>query len=71
MPVKGWDSDSTTGYVQTKKRVPVYAYLSSRYGYYDLEYESLSLFTSKLIEILKVEGMQGIKAFSRKMRNGT
>ena len=34
-----------------------------------MEYESLGLFTSKLIEILKVEGMPGIKAFSWKMRN--
>ena len=67
MPVEGWDA--TTGYLQTKQRVPVYAYLPSRYGYSDLEYESLGLFTSKLIEILKVEGMPGIKAFSWKMRN--
>ncbi len=64
MPVKGWDA--TTGYLQTKQRVPVYAYIPSRYGYSNLEYKSLGLFTSKLIEILKVDGMQGIKAFSRK-----
>ena len=66
-PVKGWDA--TTGYLQTKQRVPVYAQLPLHYGYSDLEYENLGLFTSKLIEILKVEGMQGIKAFSRKMGN--
>jgi hypothetical protein len=29
----------------------------------------LALFKSKLIDILKVDGMQGITAFSRKMRN--
>jgi hypothetical protein len=34
-----------------------------------LEYESLALFRSKLIDVLKVDGMLGIKAFSRKIRN--
>jgi hypothetical protein len=67
MLVKGWDA--TTGYLQTKQRVPVYAHLPSHYGYSDLEYESLALFRAKLIDILKADGMQGIKAFSRKMRN--
>ena len=67
MLVKGWDA--TTGYLQTKQRVPVYAYLPSHYGYSDLEYESLARFRAKLINILKTDGMQGIKAFSRKMRN--
>ena len=67
MPVKGWDA--TTGYLQTKQRVPVYAYLPSHYGYSDMEYESLAIFRAKLIEILKTDGMQGIKAFGRKMRN--
>jgi hypothetical protein len=67
MLVKGWDA--TTGYLQTKQRVPVYAYLPSHYGYSDLEYESLARFRAKLIDILKADGMQGIKAFSRKMRN--
>jgi hypothetical protein len=67
MPVKGWDA--TTGYLQTKQRVPVYAYLPSHYGYSDLEYEALAEFRSKLIEVLKSDGIQGIKTFSRKMRN--
>ena len=66
-PVKGWDA--TTGYLQTKQRVPVYAYLPSHYGYSDMEYESLAIFRSKLIDILKRDGMQGIKVFGRKMRN--
>ncbi len=42
MPVKGWDA--TTEYLQTKQRVPVYAYLPSHYGYSDLEYEALAEF---------------------------
>ena len=67
MPVKGWDA--TTGYLQTKQRVPVYAYLPSHYGYSDLEYEALAKFRAKLIDVLKSDGIQGIKAFSRKMRN--
>ena len=67
MPVKGWDA--TTGYLQTKQRVPVYAYLPSHYGYSDLEYEALAKFRAKLIDVLKSDGIQGIKAFSRRMRN--
>ncbi len=59
----------TTGYLQTKQRVPVYAYLPSHYGYSDLEYEALAEFRAKLIEVLISDGIQGIKAFSRKMRN--
>jgi hypothetical protein len=66
MPVKGWNA--TTGYLQTKQRVPVYAYLPSHYGYSDLEFEALAIFRTKLLEILKSAGIAGIKAFGRRMR---
>ena len=65
-PVKGWDA--TTGYLQTKQRVPVYAYLPSHHGYSNLEYEALAIFRGKLLAVLKSAGMTGIKAFGRKMR---
>jgi hypothetical protein len=67
MPVKGWDA--TTGYLQTKQRVPVYAYLPSHYGCSNLEYEALAIFRNKLLSVLKSAGMAGIKSFGRKMRD--
>ena len=67
MEVRGWDA--TTGYLQTKQRVPVYAYLPSHFGYSGLEYEELAKLREKLILVLKVEGMKGIKDFSRRLRN--
>jgi hypothetical protein len=67
MEVRGWDA--TTGYLQTKQRVPVYAYLPSHFGYSNLEYEELGKLRAKLILILKAEGMKGIKDFSRRLKN--
>ncbi len=51
------------------QRVPVYAYLPSHYGYSNLEYEELAKLRLKLIEVLKKDGMKGIKTFSRNLRN--
>ena len=65
--IKGWDA--TTGYLQTAQRVPVYAYLPSHHGYSNLEYEELAKLRSILIEVLKKEGISGIKKFSRNLRN--
>jgi hypothetical protein len=65
--VRGWDA--TTGYLQTIKRVPVYAYLPSHFGYSNLEYEELAKLRAKLIEVLKIDGMKGIKDFSKRLRN--
>jgi hypothetical protein len=48
--VRGWDA--TTGYLQTKQRVPVYAYLPSHWGYSNLEYEELAKLRAKLVEVL-------------------
>jgi hypothetical protein len=66
--IRGWDA--TTGYLQTVQNVPVYAYLPSHHGYSDLEYEELAKFRSKLLEVLKVDGLKGIKDFSKRLRNG-
>jgi hypothetical protein len=63
----GWDA--TTGYLQTTQRVPVYAFLPSHYGYSDLPYEELATLRAQLIKILNAEGIEGIKKFSRRMRN--
>jgi hypothetical protein len=65
--IRGWDA--TTGYLQTEQRVPVYAYLPSHYGYSDLEYEGLAELRDSLLKVLKKEGAEGIKLFSRRMRN--
>jgi hypothetical protein len=65
--IRGWDA--TTGYLQTVQRVPVYAYLPSHHGYSNLEYEELAKFRMKLLDVLKTEGMKGIKDFSKRLRN--
>jgi hypothetical protein len=64
--IKGWDA--TTGYLQTVQRVPVYAYLPSHHGFSNLEYEDLAKFRTQLLEVLKSDGIKGIKDFSRKIR---
>ncbi len=64
--VRGWDA--TTGYLQTTQRVPVYAYLPSHHGYSNLEYEELAKLRMTLIEVLKTDGIKGIKEFSRKIK---
>ncbi len=48
MLVKGWDA--TTGYLQTKQRVPVYAYLPSHYGYSDLDVCNTLVKIRKILE---------------------
>ena len=64
--IRGWDA--TTGYLQTEQRVPVYAYLPSHHGYSNLEYEDLAKFRMQLLDVLKVDGIKGIKDFSRRLR---
>ncbi len=64
--MKGWDA--TTGYLQTVQRVPVYAYLPSHHGYSNLEYEELAKLRMKLVDVLKKDGMKGIKDFSKRIR---
>jgi hypothetical protein len=65
--IRGWDA--TTGYLQTVQRVPVYAYLPSHHGYSNLEYEELAKFRMQLLEVLKTDGIKGIKDFSKRLRN--
>jgi hypothetical protein len=65
--IRGWDA--TTGYLQTVQRVPVYAYLPSHHGYSNLEYEELAKFRVQLLEVLKTDGIKGIKDFSKRLRN--
>ncbi len=64
--IRGWDA--TTGYLQTKQRMKIYAYLPSHYGYSDMEFEELAEFRKKLLEIMKKEGIKAIKDYSRKLK---
>jgi hypothetical protein len=64
--IRGWDA--TTGYLQTKQRIKVYAYLPSHHGLSDLEFEELAEFRKQLLDIKKKQGMKGIKEFSRRMK---
>ena len=63
--IKGWDA--TTGYLQTKQRVPVYAYLPSHYKWSSMEYEELAVFRNELLNMeKKKEG--SVKELSRKVK---
>ena len=65
--IRGWDA--TTGYLQTKQRIKIYAYLPSHAGYSDMEFEDLAEFRKQLLKIKKEKGMKGIKEFSRNLKN--
>ena len=59
--------DATTGYLQTKQRVPVYAYLPSHYKWSSMEYEELAVFRNELLNMeKKKEG--SVKELSRKVK---
>ena len=64
--IRGWDA--TTGYLQTKQRIKIYAYLPSHHGYSDMEFEELAEFRKQLLKIKKDKGMKGVKDFSRNMK---
>jgi len=64
--IRGWDA--TTGYLQTKQRVKIYAYLPSHHGFSDMEFEELAEFRKQLLKIKKEKGVKGIKEFSRNMK---
>jgi hypothetical protein len=64
--VKGWDA--TTGYLQTLQRIPIYAYLPSHHGFAELEFEELGTLRLHLMEVLKEQGVQGIKDLGKQMK---
>jgi hypothetical protein len=64
--IRGWDA--TTGYLQTKQRIKVYAYLPSHHGFSDMEFEDLAVFRQQLLKIKEDKGMKGIKDFSRQLK---
>lgn len=63
--IKGWDA--TTGYLQTKQRVPVYAYLPSHYKWSSMEYEELAVFRNELLSMEK-KNEGSVKELSRKVK---
>jgi hypothetical protein len=64
--IRGWDA--TTGYLQTKQRIKIYAYLPSHHGFSDMEFEDLAEFRKQLLKIKKEKGVKGIKEFSKNMK---
>ena len=66
MRIKGWDA--TTGYLQTKQRIKIYAYLPSHHGFSDMEFEDLAEFRKQLMKIKEKQGIKGVKDFSRQMK---
>ena len=66
MRIKGWDA--TTGYLQTKQRIKIYAYLPSHHGFSDMEFEDLAEFRKQLMKIKEKQGIKGVKDFSRQIK---
>jgi hypothetical protein len=64
--IRGWDA--TTGYLQTKQRIKIYAYLPSHHGYSEMEYEELAEFRKQLLKIKAEKGMKGVKEFSKHLK---
>ena len=64
--VKGWDA--TTGYLQSEQRVPIYAYLPSHHGFAELEFEELGTLRLHLMQVLKEQGVQGIRDLAKQMK---
>ncbi len=51
------------------QRIPIYAYLPSHHGYSNLTFEELEELRNQLILLLKKDRIEGVKRFSRSMRN--
>ncbi len=64
---KGWDA--TTGYLQSEQRITIYAYLPSHHGFADLTFEELGTLRLHLMEVLKEQGVQGIKELTKQSYN--
>jgi hypothetical protein len=64
--IKGWDA--TTGYLQSEQRIPIYAYLPSHHGFAELSFEELGTLRLHLMEVMKDQGMQGIRDLSKQMK---
>jgi len=64
--VRGWDA--TTGYLQSKQRIPVYAYVPSHHEYSSLSFEEIAVLRSKLLKLVEKEGEKGLRQFSSKMK---
>jgi len=64
--LKGWDA--TTGYLQSEQRIPIYAYLPSHHGFADLEFEELGTLRLHLMQVLKEQGVRGIKDLAKEMK---
>ena len=63
--IRGWDA--TTGYLQTKQRIPAHACLPSHYKWSSMEYEELAVFRQELLNKEK-EKEGSVKEFSRKIK---
>jgi hypothetical protein len=64
--IRGWDAQ--TGYLQCEQRVAVYSYLPSHHGLSDLTFEQLGPLRLRLMEVIKDEGIKGLKKFASTIR---
>ena len=56
--VKGWDA--TTGYLQSKQRISVYAYIPLHHEYFCLSYEELARERAELLNLVEKERRERI-----------
>ncbi len=64
--IKEWDA--TTGYLQSDQRIPIYAHLPFHHGFAELSFEELGTLRLHLMEVLKAQGVQGIRDLSKQMK---
>ena len=60
--------DAITGYLQAPERFDIYAYCPSHELYSRMTYEELAVFRKELLDLVAIEGQQGLKKFADKHR---
>ena len=60
-----WGWDAVCGYLQCKEQYDIYAFLPSHHDYSSLEYEEIALLRQQFIQLVKDEGVEGLKKFAR------
>ena len=64
--VRGWDA--TTGYLQSKQRIPVYAYIPSHHKYSCMSFEDLARERADLMNLIEKEGEGGLRQLSARRK---
>jgi hypothetical protein len=65
-PVGGWDA--VAGYLQTTEQFDIFAFLPTHADYSNLEYEDIAKLRHSFLQIMKTDGIEGVKRFARNYR---